>query len=99
MCKIVVEAFYNTALCYFYAKGVPKDEAKAAEFMKKGADLGNGGCLHECGVNHWCGYGVDEDPKKSLDYFKKAAKKDNVPSFFAVGKKEAMPGLNCSHVL
>jgi TPR repeat protein len=58
---------------------------KAAEWMKKGCDLGFGLSLHEYGSYCWYGYGVAEDPRKAYECFKKSIKAGCELSYYYLG--------------
>lgn len=62
------EAHYQLALCYKHGDGVPKDEQKAEEELKKAADLNHVEAMYKYAKN--C-----PDKNESIKYYEKAADK------------------------
>ena len=53
----------------------PKDRNKAAYFFQKGADLGNTGCQCMLGLCYEKGFGVKQDMKEAVKWYRKAARR------------------------
>ena len=59
------EAQYNLGVCYEYGKGVPQDDAQAAEWFKKAAEQGYAEAQCQLGFFYENGMGVPQDDVKA----------------------------------
>jgi TPR repeat protein len=57
---------------------VTKDEAKAAEYYRHAADLGNAAAMNNLGLMCIAGQGAQRNAVEAIDWFQKAAALDNV---------------------
>lgn len=55
------DAQHKLAIAYRFGKGVPKDDAKAVEWLQKAAEQGNDGAQHNLGVVYDFGQGVPKE--------------------------------------
>ena len=65
--------YWPLALAYRHGRGVTKNEAKAVEFFRKGAESGNAPCQHSYGCCLMTGEGAKKDVKQALSLFEKSA--------------------------
>ncbi len=67
------EAQGNLGWMYFHGEGVPKDEAKAAEWLQKAAVQGDAVAQVNLGRAYASGKGVPKDAAKAVEWWQKAA--------------------------
>ena len=77
-----VEAMVSMALCCLDgAEGLPKDEAKGIQLLKRAADMGSARAMYHLGYDYIEGdCGVTKDEKKGMRYLKDGVKKGDVSS-------------------
>ncbi len=65
-------------LGYYYAwgEGIEHDYAKAMEWYKKAAELGDASSMHSIGYMYANGEGVEQDWNKALEWMEKAVEAD-----------------------
>lgn len=80
------EAYGYLGICYEFGFYDKKDITKAIEWFKKGANGDDPVSLHELGVFYSDGEGVEKDMAKAKDCFMRAAKKNYVASYSALGE-------------
>lgn len=66
-------------LCYFGARGVARDPARAARYFAAAAELGDTHSMVQLGEMHTTGTGVRLDVNASLRYFRRAAREVQPP--------------------
>jgi TPR repeat protein len=69
------QAQFELACVYYLAKGVPKDNEKAAEWYEKAAEQGHVESQYNLGVIYCCAQGVPKDDKKAAEWLETAGKK------------------------
>jgi len=67
---------YFAAMSYFTGRGVPKDQAKAIEFLQKSADAGFPQAMVELGSLYQYGNGTTKDERKAQAYFLQSIARD-----------------------
>jgi|KBSMisStandDraft_5_1062788.scaffolds.fasta_scaffold12285_2 TPR repeat protein len=67
---------YVAALSYLSGRGVPRDEAKAVEFLQKSADAGFPQAMVELGTLYQYGRGTTKDERKAQAYFLRSIARD-----------------------
>lgn len=65
--------YWPLALAYEHGRGVLKDDAKAVEFYRKGAEGGHAPCQHSYGCRLMTGEGVGKDKRQAFELFTKSA--------------------------
>ena len=60
--------------CYYDGRGVAKNEAKAFEWMEKGARAGDTDAMGALGGLYASGTGVAKDEVKAFEWFEKCAR-------------------------
>jgi hypothetical protein len=68
------KAQFDLAEAYFEGTGVPKDQAKGLEWLKKSATQGYAGAQVTLGVLYQNGLQVSKDPHEAANWFRKAAR-------------------------
>jgi TPR repeat protein len=79
------EAQFKLGVMHDRGVGVPKNVAKAIEWIQKAAVQGNTEAQHNLGLMYYEGTAVTKDPLKSLEWFQKAADKGYPPAQFRLG--------------
>jgi hypothetical protein len=72
------KAQYNLGLSYASGQGVPKDEAKAAQWFQKAAVQGYAEAQYILGLSHAKGHGVPQDETRAVQWYQKAAEQGHV---------------------
>jgi len=74
-------------LARIYDNGIitPKDQVKAVEWYRKGADLGNANAMVNLGVMYGDGTGVAKDQVKAVEWYLKGADLGNANAMFYLG--------------
>jgi len=67
------DAFWTLGLIYQHGRGVSADLSKAAEYYRKGSDLGNAECQHNLGCMYLNGEGMRKNRKKGFGLVKASA--------------------------
>ncbi|HXT24458.1 MAG TPA: tetratricopeptide repeat protein [Candidatus Eisenbacteria bacterium] len=67
---------YFAAMSYLTGRGVPKDQAKAIEFLQKSADAGFPQAMVELGSLYQYGNGTTKDERKAQAYFLQSIARD-----------------------
>lgn len=70
---VCAEAQFALGMMYFKGVGVPKDDAKAVEWLQKAAALGNVDAQKKLGMMYVIGFGVPKDAAKAFEWYQKAA--------------------------
>ena len=70
---------YNLGVCYQDGVGVKKDGAKAVEWYRKAADLGDPHAPLNIGYCYWKGVGVEKDETEAFNWMKKGAEQSDLP--------------------
>ena len=65
--------YWPLALAYEHGRGVPKNDKKAVELYRKGAEGGNAPCQHSYGCRLMTGESVGKDIKQAIALFEKSA--------------------------
>jgi len=89
------EAIWKLAMAHKEgACGLPVNEQKALELLKRAADLGNSRAQYNLGLGykHGGGLGLEVDKEKARDLFESAAKGGNVKARYALGSDEFSEG-------
>lgn len=73
-------------LAYETGEGVPKDTAKAIEWLEKGAAQGDALGQGSLGRMYLYGLGIPKDVAKALDWSKKAAEQGLAPGLYQLGE-------------
>ncbi len=82
-------AAFNLALCYENAKGVEKDEKKAAELYQIASSEGNIQAMVNLAYCYENGIGVEKNPEKAKELYVEAIKKNpNILKIFANSYKD-----------
>ena len=64
---------FRQGMMYAEGLGVPQDYAKACEWYKKAAELGNARSMYALGYACQCGQGVEVSMEEALRWYEKAA--------------------------
>ena len=73
------DSIWALAECYEYGVGVEADEAEAAKLYEEAARLNHSRAIAQIGFAHLNGnLGYEKDPKKAVEYLKRAADMDDV---------------------
>ena len=68
------DVFYRISNLYRDgAVDIPKDDAKAVDYLRKAADLGWADAMYDLGVRYEKGNGIPADSEKAMSWFEKAA--------------------------
>ena len=67
------DGYWALALAYEHGRCVKKDDKKAVELYRKGAELGSAACRHSYGCRLINGEGVKKDAKAALRLFEQSA--------------------------
>ncbi len=78
-------AMINLANMSEQGQGVPRDLSKAAEWLRKAADLGDQRGQLQLGLAYEKGLGVERDPKTAASWFLKAAEQGDSTAQFNLG--------------
>jgi len=73
-----VKAQNQLALLYYEGKGVPEDDCKAAEWMRKAAEGGNATSQYTLAWFYYKGIGVPQDYTKALELLRMADQAGNI---------------------
>ncbi|OGW51225.1 MAG: hypothetical protein A2Z50_08270 [Nitrospirae bacterium RBG_19FT_COMBO_42_15] len=79
------DAQFKLGLIYGKGDGVPKDAAKAAEWMQKAAAQGNADAQNTLGLIYVIGEGVQKDAAKAVEWWQKAAAQGNADALNNLG--------------
>src|SRR4030065_676346 len=79
------DAQFKLGLIYGKGDGVPKDAAKAAEWMQKAAAQGNADAQLRLGKMYYIGEGVPKDAAKAVEWYQKAAAQGNAVGQYSLG--------------
>ena len=71
---------FSLGIKYSDGTGVAKDQAKAAEFYRKGCALGNAKSCNNLGVKYLYGTGVTKDQAKAVELYRKGCALGNATS-------------------
>lgn len=82
---IFIEAHYGIALLYWEGLGVPRDFAKAHDWLLQAAHLNHAGAQVKLGYLYTDGRGVDQDYKEAFFWFEKAARQGDVDGLYNLG--------------
>ncbi|HSI16020.1 MAG TPA: tetratricopeptide repeat protein [Chthoniobacter sp.] len=72
------EALLQLGRTYLEGLGVTKDDAKAAEYFRKAADMGNAKAENNLGLMYATGQGVKKDSDEALKWLRAAATRGNI---------------------
>ena len=67
------DGYWPLALAYEHGRGVQKDDRKAVEYYRKGAELGNAACQHSYGCRLIKGEGVKKNAAQARRLFEQSA--------------------------
>lgn len=79
------DACNRVGFAYAYGKDTRKDLAKALEWYRKAADLGNAEGQYQVGCMYEYGEGVSQNAVEAEKWFLKASEKEYSPACFALG--------------
>lgn len=82
--KGLAEAWYELATLFQESRFNPPDQARAREYLTKGAELGHSGCLFALGMDHLLDSETG-DKSEAFQLFKRAAEQGDAQSMFQVG--------------
>jgi len=85
------DAYGQNALGIMYSEGdgVPRDEAKAAQWFTKSAEQGYVSAQHNLAWRHANGVGVPEDKTKAVEWYTKAAEQGDADSLQSLAQMYA----------
>ena len=72
-----IEAFGVLGICYLIGKGVPKDEVRAFDYLKKSAEGGNDNAQAYVGYCYYSGKGVTQNKEEAIKWFEQSANQGN----------------------
>jgi TPR repeat protein len=72
------EAFLQVGRGYLQGRGIAQDDAKAAEYFRKAAELGNWKAQNNLGLLYASGRGVDKNIDEATKWLRKAAESGSV---------------------
>ncbi len=78
-------AQFSLGVMYRDGQGVPKDEAKAAEWYQKAAAQGNVNAQYSLGWSYDRGEGVPKDKQQAVVWYRKAAEQGYAPAQASLG--------------
>jgi len=78
------QAQFELGRAYEDGKGVPQDDARAIEWLRKSADQGNAQAENSLGVMYALGQGVARDREEAVRWYKKAAKQGSAEGLYNV---------------
>lgn len=78
-------AIINLANLYEQGQGVPRDPAKAAEWLRRAAELGDPRGQTQLGMAYEKGLGVPRDLQKAESWFRRAAEQGDTTAQFNLG--------------
>jgi len=79
------KAQFKLGMMYRIGEGVPKNPAKAAEWLENAAAQGNANAQYNLGMMCRVGDGVPENSAKAAEWFEKAAAQGNVNAQYNLG--------------
>lgn len=80
------QAMQNLALGYINGTGVEKNDTEAVRWLTKSAEAGLGSAQQRLAVAFDRGlFGLTEDPKQALPWFRKAAEQESIEAAAAIG--------------
>jgi uncharacterized protein len=80
------EAQYALGTWYIFGKGVPKDFAKAADYLAKGASQGHAPAAFDLAILYERGRGVPQDKRRAFALYLQAARREDLDAIRAVGR-------------
>ena len=78
-------AMINLANLYEQGKGVPRNAGKAAEWLRRAAELGDPRAQLDLGLAYEKGLGVERQPRTAAEWFRRAAEQDDATAQFNLG--------------
>src|ERR1035437_263726 len=79
------KAQYELGRCYARGTGVPRDYAKAAEYLRKSATQGYVYAQTDVGSYYARGLGVNKDIQEALKWYRKAASRGDALAEYCLG--------------
>jgi TPR repeat protein len=79
------KAEYFLAVHYAKGEGVPRDDAKAAQYMTRAAEGGYAFAQNDLGAWYTMGQGVPQDPVEAAKWFRKAAEQGDPLGEYSLG--------------
>jgi len=80
--------FHAVGDCYYYGRGVEKNQVRAVEYYRKAADLGLASAQYNLGFCYEHGYGILHSRRNAIYWYTKASEQGNK------GAAEALERLN-----
>lgn len=68
----------NLGVCYYFGRGVDKDQAEAVKWFRKAAEQGFGAAQYKLGICYENGEGTAKDDKEAVRWYRKAAEQGNM---------------------
>ncbi len=79
------EAQYCLGNCFYYGRGVEKNEVEAVKWYKKAAEQRHASAQFDLGFCYSNGRGVEKDEKVAIKWYRKSAEQGNVRAQFNLG--------------
>ncbi len=83
--NLSAEGLFKLAHCYAFGIGTKKNLEKAFPLLERASEQGSSNALNLLGILYRDGLGVEKDNKQALNYFYKAAMKDNMLAEYNLG--------------
>lgn len=78
-------AMFQLAWCYEKGLGVDRDTAQAADWYRRGAELGSSACMNNLAELLAKGDGVPRDLEQAMDWYRRAAEQDDECAWYNLG--------------
>ena len=80
-----VQAQNSLGLCYYFGRGVAKDDVQAVNLWRKGANQGDAYAQHLLAHRYATGEGVAKDSQQAVSLWRKSAAQGNAKAQFELG--------------